>query len=113
MPALTIGSIDYGYPWWLSYGHLPVRIAGLAIGFLGHTRKWSRGAMLFVGALILWSGAALLIERFVINVNGRTELPTQSFLATGTGRVLDMGAGTGRSSIMVLEARAEAALVAR
>jgi len=68
--------------------------------------------MLFVGALILWSGAALLIERFVINVNGRPPLPTQSFLASGAGRVLDMGAGTGRSSIMVLESRPQATLVA-
>src|SRR5438477_5576028 len=112
MLALAIGSVDYGYPWWLSYGHLPILIAGLAIGFLGYARKWSRGAMLSVGALILWSGAALLIERFVINVNGRPSLPTQSFLATGAGRVLDMGAGTGRSSIMVLEARPQATLVA-
>ena len=112
MLALAIGSVDYGYPWWLSYGHLPILIAGLAIGFLGYARKWSRGAMLFVGALILWSGAALLIERFVINVNGRPSLPTQSFLATGAGRVLDMGAGTGRSSIMVLESRPQATLVA-
>ena len=112
MLALAIGAIDYGYPWWLSYGHLPILIVGLAIGFLGYARKWSRGAMLFVVALILWSGAALLIERFVINVNGQASLPTQSFLATGAGRVLDMGAGTGRSSIMVLESRPQATLVA-
>src|SRR5436190_16564745 len=112
MLALAIGSIDYGYPWWLGYGHLPVLIAGLALGFLGYARKWSRGAILFVGALILWSGAALLIEHFIINVNGRPSLPTQSFLATGAGRVLDMGAGTGRSSIMVLESRPQATLVA-
>src|ERR1041385_9151108 len=112
MQALAIGSIDYGYPWWLSYGHLPVLIAGLAIGFLGYARKWSRVAMLCVGALVLWSGAALLIERFVINVNGRPALPTQSFLTTGAGRVLDLGAGTGRSSIMVLESRPQATLVA-
>jgi len=112
MLALAIRSIDYGYPWWLSYGHLPILIAGLAIGFLGYARKWSRAAMLFVGVLILWSGAALLIDRFVINVNGRASLPTQSFLATGAGRVLDMGAGTGRSSIMVLESRPQATLVA-
>ena len=112
MVALATASIDFGYPWWLSYGHLPVLIAGLAIGFFGYTRKWSRRAMLFIGALILWSGAALMIERFVINVNGRSSLPTQSFLAAGAGRVLDMGAGTGRSSIMVLESRPQATLVA-
>jgi ubiquinone/menaquinone biosynthesis C-methylase UbiE len=112
MMAFATASIDFGYPWWLSYGHLPILIAAIAIGLLGYARKWSRGAMLFVGALILWSGTALLIERFVINVNGRPSLPTQSFLASGVGRVLDMGAGTGRSSIMVLESRPQATLVA-
>lgn len=112
MLTLATGSIDYGYPWWLSYGHLPILIVGLALGMAGYARKWSRLAMLFVGVLIFWSGAALLIERFVINVNGRTELPTQSFLAMGVGRVLDLGAGTGRSSIMVLESRPQTTLVA-
>jgi ubiquinone/menaquinone biosynthesis C-methylase UbiE len=52
------------------------------------------------------------VTRFVIDINGRPSLPTQSFLHSGTGRVLDMGAGTGRSSIMVLEARPQATLVA-
>ncbi len=112
MQALAMVSIDYGYPWWLSYGHVPVLIAALVIGLLGYARKWSRWAMLFVGALVLWSGAAFLIERFVIDVNGRPSLPTQAFLRSGAGRVLDMGAGTGRSSIMVLESRPQATLVA-
>jgi len=110
--ALATASIDFGYPWWLSFGHLPVLIAALLMGLLGYVRKWSTRAMLFVGALILWSGAALLIERFVIDVNGRPALPTQAFLRSGAGRVLDMGAGTGRSSIMVLESRPRATLVA-
>jgi len=112
MLALAIGSIDYGYPWWLSYGHLPILVVGLAIGLFGYVRKWSRGPMLFVGALILWSGAALLIERFVINVKGRPTLPTQSFLAAGAGRVLDLGPGPADRRSMVLEARPQATLVA-
>jgi ubiquinone/menaquinone biosynthesis C-methylase UbiE len=112
MLALATATIDLGYPWWLSYGHLPVLVAAVAVGLLGYARKWSTRAMLLVGAFVLWSGAALLIERFVIDVNGRTALPTQAFLRSGAGRVLDMGAGTGRSSIMVLESRPQATLVA-
>jgi ubiquinone/menaquinone biosynthesis C-methylase UbiE len=54
----------------------------------------------------------LIIERFVIDVNGRPSLPTEAFLRSGKGRVLDIGAGTGRSSIMILKARPEATLVA-
>ena len=112
MLALATAAIDFGYPWWLSYGHLPVLVAAVVVGLRGYARKWSTRAMLFVGAFVLWSGAALLIERFVIDVNGRPALPTQAFLRSGAGRVLDMGAGTGRSSIMVLESRPQATLVA-
>ena len=68
--------------------------------------------MLLLGAFVLWSGAALLVTTFVFDVNGRALLPTQSFLRSGQGRVLDLGAGTGRSSIMVLESRPQATLVA-
>jgi ubiquinone/menaquinone biosynthesis C-methylase UbiE len=68
--------------------------------------------MLLVGIVAIWSTAAFLVVRFVIDFNGRPSLPTQRFLHSGTGRVLDMGAGTGRSSIMVLQARRHATLVA-
>src|SRR6266446_2775315 len=105
-------SIDFGYPWWLSYGHLPILGVAALILVLGYWRKWSRWFMLFVGVLAVWSGVAFLVERFVIDINGRPALPTQSFLRSGAGRVLDIGAGTGRSSIMVLESRPQATLVA-
>lgn len=68
--------------------------------------------MLLPGLLLLWSGAAFAATRFIMNLNGRASLPTESFLRSGTGRVLDMGAGTGRSSIMVLEHRPRTTLVA-
>lgn len=109
MPALQL---DFGYPWWLSYGHLLLAAATLSLLLLGYARKWSKGPMLLVGIVALWSTAAFLVVRFVIDINGRASLPTPSFLLLGTGRVLDMGAGTGRSSIMVLQARPQATLVA-
>ncbi len=112
MPAPATASIDFGYPWWLSYGHLPVLAAAVSMLLLGYARKWSRWPMLFLGAFTLWSGAALLVERFVIDLNGRPALPTQAFFLSGAGRVLDIGAGTGRSSIMVLQSRPQATLVA-
>jgi ubiquinone/menaquinone biosynthesis C-methylase UbiE len=79
---------------------------------LGYARKWSKWLMLLLGALVLWLSAAFLVARFVIDINGPASLPTQSFMGSGKGRVLDIGAGTGRSSIMVLEARPQVTLVA-
>jgi len=112
MPASIKAQLDFGYPWWLSYGHLIVIAAAVSLLLLGYARKWSKVRMLLVGAVVLWSTIAFLASRFVLDVNGRASLPTQNFLRSGTGRVLDMGAGTGRSSIMVLEARPQATLVA-
>lgn len=104
--------INFGYPWFLSYGHLPVMAAGVALWLIGRARKWSKALMVLIGALALWSVAAFLVARFYLDVNGRLPLPTPSFLASGKGRVLDMGAGTGRSTLMVLEARPQTTVVA-
>jgi SAM-dependent methyltransferase len=106
------GAVNFGYPWWISYGHLVIAALATAVFLLGCFRQWSRIFLLLVGAVALWATAAFAVARFVLDINGRASLPTERFLASGTGRVLDMGAGTGRSSIMVLEARPGATLVA-
>jgi SAM-dependent methyltransferase len=112
MPVSATATLDFGYPWWLSYGHLVVLVPAAAILLVGYTRKWSKWLMVVLGVLVLWSSAAFLVTRFAFDVNGQPSLPTQSFLQSGKGRVLDLGAGTGRSSIMVLQSRPQATLVA-
>ena len=104
--------INFGYPWFLSYGHLAVTAVGLLFWLIAHARKWSNVLMALLGAVTLWSAAAFLVARFGLDVNGRLPLPTEKFLVSGEGRVLDMGAGTGRSTLMVLEARPHATVVA-
>lgn len=104
--------INFGYPWFLSYGHLVVTAVALSFWLLGYARKWSKVLMVLIGAATLWSAAGFLVARFGLNANGRLPLPTEKFLASGTGRVLDMGAGTGRSTLMVLEARPHTTVVA-
>jgi ubiquinone/menaquinone biosynthesis C-methylase UbiE len=112
MHAPVIAQLDFGYPWWLSYGHLTIVAIAAPLVLLGYSRKWSKWPMLLVTALFLWSTAAFLAVRFGININSEASLPTQNFFQSGTGRVLDIGAGTGRSSIMVLAARPQATVVA-
>lgn len=109
---IATAHLNFGYPWWLSYGHLPL-VAGFALLLaLGFWRKWPIWTIILLSSFFLWSSTAFLAARFVLNINGEAELPTQSFLRAGVGRVLDIGAGTGRSSIMVLKARPQATLVA-
>ena len=112
MPTSANVFLDFGYPWWLSYGHLVVLVPAISILLIGYVRRWSRWPLILLGIVVLWSGAAFLVTRFVFNVNGLPSLPTQNFLRAGTGRILDIGAGTGRSSIMALQARPQATLVA-
>jgi ubiquinone/menaquinone biosynthesis C-methylase UbiE len=65
-----------------------------------------------LGLVVVWALASFVMVRFGFDMNGRAALPTEAFLRSGTGKVLDMGAGTGRSTLMVLEARPQATVVA-
>jgi SAM-dependent methyltransferase len=104
--------INFGYGWVWSYGHLALGVVAGAVLWLGWARGWGKTWLLLVGAVTLWALSAGVIVRFVFDLNGRTTLPTEHFLASGAGKVLDMGAGTGRSTLMVLEARPRAMVVA-
>src|SRR4051794_23353535 len=103
---------DFGYPWWLSYGHLVILGPVVAALLIGSVRRWSRWTMLLLAVTGLWAGTAFVLVRFGFDINSPPALPTANFLASGEGRVLDLGAGTGRSSIMVLATRPRATLVA-
>lgn len=104
-------SIDFGYPWWLGYGHLAILLPALVGLLLGRFRRWPLAGMIVLGLVAAWAGAALFVTRS-LEINGRPQLLTPNFFRSGVGRVLDLGAGTGRSSIMVLTARPNATLVA-
>ena len=109
---MTNAPLDFGYPWWLSYGHLVVLAPAAVLLLLGYLRNWRKWPMILLGVLALWSLSGFLVMRFVIDINGHPTLPAPNFFRAGQGRVLDIGAGTGRSSIMVLQSRPQATLVA-
>jgi ubiquinone/menaquinone biosynthesis C-methylase UbiE len=104
--------IDFAYPWWLSYGHFTLLACATAASLLVWRCRWPRWILITLGALALWAAAATVVVHHSLGFHRPAELPTQSFLREGNGRVLDLGAGTGRSSLMVLQSRPAVTLVA-
>ena len=103
---------DFGYSWIFTYGHLfPTTLfAGVAgIAWMAAPSGWVRVPL---SALALWAFAGFLTLRFVFRVNAPLQLPTTTYLAEGTGKVLDLGCGSGRTSIMVGQGRLQTAITA-
>jgi len=105
-------ALDFGYSWVWTHGHLvPTALflgtAGIAL--LAGAPAWVWLPLL---ALALWAFAGFLVSRFVFRVNAPLHLPVTSFLAGGSGTVLDLGCGSGRTSIMVGLERPKTEIVA-
>jgi SAM-dependent methyltransferase len=94
---------DFGYSWSVRYAMLvPLILAG-GIAAFAAWRSWSRWVILPMAIVALWAAVAIVILNAMLN--RPMPLPTERFLASGPGRVLDVGAGSGRASIGVLLAR--------
>ena len=103
---------DFGYGFGWNYGHvIPLVVFG-ALTTVGLMRGWARWITAIPAALAVWSAVGLAIVQLVVRMNLPLELPTDRFLAEGTGTVLDAGAGSGRSSLMVLLGRPESRVLA-
>ena len=104
---MSLFQYDFGYGFLWNYGHL---LAIVPFGILALLSWKFRWRWIGVVSLVLtaWGLAGLLIVQYAMRLNLPLELPTQQFLADGTGRVLDGGAGSGRASLMVLLERPQA-----
>jgi SAM-dependent methyltransferase len=102
---------DFGYEWPWTWGHALAALAFAALAVLLY-RLTFRGWSALCAALALWAGAGAVIVNLVMRFSLPIALPTSQFLAAGHGRVLDAGAGSGRSSLMVLLARPAARVTA-
>ncbi len=101
---------DYTWPWTL--GHLIVASTLLLLAGLIWRSDWSRWAAGTAGVLAVWALTGALVVHGPMRFNRPLDLPTERFLASGVGRVLDAGAGSGRSALMVLLARPQATVTA-
>jgi SAM-dependent methyltransferase len=97
--------MSFGYPWWMTYGHLAVAVpGGLALAWL-FWRKRAKVGRWLLAALVAWAVAAFLLVKFNFRLDSPIGPPTSRFLAGGAGKVLDLGCGSGRASIGLLLAR--------
>ena len=96
---------EFGYSWWIVWGHLvPIALFG-GLALTGHRFKWWRSLVITFTALAVWGISGLLITHYLFALNLPAKLPTSRFLSSGAGRVVDIGAGSGRASVGLLLAR--------
>ena len=94
---------DFGYSWSLRYAMLVPLVLAAGLAGLAVLRSWSRWIYIPMVLVALWAAAAVVILNVMLN--RPMALPTERFLTSGSGRVLDVGAGSGRAAIGVLLAR--------
>jgi SAM-dependent methyltransferase len=109
---VPIFEYDFGYGWMWNYGHLIAVVGFGGLAAAARKLRWPRFIAILALGLTMWGLIGLAIVQFVMRINLSLELPTEQFLARGVGEVLDAGAGSGRSSLMVLLARPESRVVA-
>lgn len=107
-----LAQLDFGYLWPWTHGHLVIAAGALSIFLFARFRRWPRGARIAAGLLLAWSLLAFFVVNYVLGITRELSLPTAAFLPAGRGEVLDLGAGSGRSTLMVLKARPQVNVVA-
>jgi arsenite methyltransferase len=96
---------EFGYSWFIAYGlAIPCALAG-ALAAIAVWRAWPRWVTILAGAVTVWAIVGLVLTNVLFGINRPLQLPTERFLASGRGRVLDVGAGSGRAAVGVLLAR--------
>jgi SAM-dependent methyltransferase len=100
---LNFLTYDFGYSWTVRYSMvLPLTLAA-ALGAIAVWRSWPRWVAVVLLVVGVWSAVGIVVLNAMLNAP--MSLPTGQFLTSGSGRVLDVGAGSGRAAIGVLLAR--------
>jgi SAM-dependent methyltransferase len=102
-----LSAYDFGYSWMIGYGAVIPLAVALLVGAVAIRRRWRRWVVALAGVAALWAIAALVVVNVVWGLN-RPSIVPNDFLSSGEGRVLDMGAGSGRAAIGVLLSRPRA-----
>jgi SAM-dependent methyltransferase len=91
--------------WPITRGHFLVFLLfGSAAAFCVW-RGWPRWLTVLASGVAAWGLAGALIMHYAVQINVPMTMPTDRFLSSGGGKVLDLGAGSGRATLMVLMSR--------
>jgi hypothetical protein len=85
---------DFGYSWPYTRGHALVFLVAAAVAALllwRGRRRWATVA----GIVAAWGLAGAVAMHYAVQINAPQRLATESVLASGTGRVVDLGADRG------------------
>jgi SAM-dependent methyltransferase len=96
---------DFGYSWPLTRGHGIVFLVAISLTALAVWRGWPRWTAGLFGVIGAWGLAGALVLHSAVQISSPITLPTASFVPSGEGRVLDLGAGSGRATLGVLLSR--------
>ena len=92
--------------------HLAAAVVFGAVAMLTWRMRLPRWMPVLTGAAALWAAGGVAVVHGALRFNLPIELPTRAFLPSGSGRVLDGGAGSGRATLMVLLARPQSTVTA-
>jgi SAM-dependent methyltransferase len=103
---------DFGYSWPITWGLLiPVVLFG-ALAAAGLRLKWRRWVVITSALVVVWGIVGLLITHALFRINLPVPPLTDRFASSGSGRFVDIGAGSGRATIGLLLARPRAHVTA-
>ena len=102
---MNFWTYDFGYSWPFTRGHFLVFLLFGAVAGVSVWRGWPRWVTVLSSLLGVWGLAGALVTHYAIQINLPVTMPTERFLAAGGGNVVDLGAGSGRATLMVLLSR--------
>ena len=106
-----MSTYDFGYSWIVGYGLAIPLALSVTLGALAVWARWPRWIVVVAGVVAVWALFGLVAINLIFGINRPMKLPTERFLASGSGRVLDAGAGSGRAAVGVLLARPKATVI--
>lgn len=103
---------DFDYSWPFAWGHLLMAVAAAFVSWVAWRLRWPRGTVVLSAAVGLWGMAGAVAMHHAVQIAAPARLATASFLPGNAGEVLELGAGSGRATIGLLQARPGIRIVA-